>query len=196
VDVRISSSSRRHFAPSGTPQIVIVGAGFGGIAVGVKLKKAGVHSFTIFEKSLGPGGTWWDNRYPGAEVDVSSHLYSYSFKTYDWSRTHARQAELQAYLEEVIDDYGLRSHIRFGTTVDEAVWDEDTHTYKVGLSGGEEVVAHVVVSALGLLNYPRYPDWPGLDDFQGPKFHTARWEHEHDLTGRRVAIVGTGSTAT
>jgi len=194
--VRTNSSRRNHFEPSGTPQVVIVGAGFGGIAVGVKLKRAGIHSFTIFEKSLGPGGTWWDNRYPGAEVDVSSHLYSYSFKTYDWSRTHARQQELQGYLEEVIDDYGLRPHIRFGTTVDEAIWDERTHTYAVRLRGGDEVVAHVVVSALGLLNYPRYPDWSGLDTFDGPKFHTARWEHEHDLTGKRVAVVGTGSTAT
>jgi len=194
--VRTNSTSRNHFGPTGTPEIVIVGAGFGGIAVGVKLKKAGIHSFTIFEKSSGPGGTWWDNRYPGAEVDVSSHLYSYSFKTYDWTRTHARQAELQGYLEEVIDDFGLRRHIRFGTTVDEAIWDERTHVYAVRLRSGEEVRAHIVVSALGLLNYPRYPDWPGLADFEGPKFHTARWEHEHDLTGKRVAIVGTGSTAT
>jgi cation diffusion facilitator CzcD-associated flavoprotein CzcO len=190
------ATNRTHFGPSGTPEIVVVGAGLGGIATGVKLKKAGIHSFTIFEKSTGPGGTWWDNRYPGAEVDVSSHLYAYSFKSYDWSRTHARQQELQGYLEEVIDEYGLRKHLRFGTTVDEAVWDERTHTYAVRLLGGDEVRAHVVVSALGLLNYPRYPDWPGLSDFEGPKFHTMRWEHEHSLEGKRVAVVGTGSTAT
>jgi cation diffusion facilitator CzcD-associated flavoprotein CzcO len=190
----ISRRSRRW--ASETPCVVIVGAGLGGIATGVKLKKAGIDSFTIFEKSLGPGGTWWDNRYPGAEVDVASQLYAYSFKPHDWSRTHARQAELQRYLEEVIDDYGLRPHLRFGTTVDEAVWDERTHTYAVRLRDGEELRAHVVVSALGLLNYPRYPDWPGLDSFEGPKFHTFRWEHEHDLTGKRVALVGTGSTAT
>jgi cation diffusion facilitator CzcD-associated flavoprotein CzcO len=195
--VRPSSANRgNHFGPSGTPEIVIVGAGLGGIATGVKLKRAGIHSFTIFEKSPGPGGTWWDNRYPGAEVDVASHMYAYSFKSYDWSRTHARQAELQGYLEEVIDDYGLRRHLRFATTVDEAVWDERTHTYTVRLRGGEELQAHIVVSALGLLNYPRYPDWPGLTDFEGPKFHTMRWEHEHDLAGKRVAVVGTGSTAT
>ncbi len=145
---------------------------------------------------MGQAGRGGTTGTPAPRSDVSSHLYSYSFKTYDWSRTHARQAELQGYLEEVIDDFGLRSHIRFGTTVDEAVWDESTHIYTVRLHDGEQVLAHVVVSALGLLNYPRYPDWPGLDDFQGPKFHTARWEHEHDLTGRRVAIVGTGSTAT
>ena len=192
----LSAKRRSDIWPSGTPDVVIVGAGFGGIATGVKLKRAGIESFTIFEKSEGPGGTWRDNRYPGAEVDVASHLYAFSFKPYDWSRTHARQAELQRYLEEVVDDYGLRAHLRFGTTVDEAVWDEEQHLYTVRLRGGEEVRAHVVVSALGLLNYPRYPDWPGLEDFRGPKFHTARWEHEHDLAGKRVAVVGTGSTAT
>jgi cation diffusion facilitator CzcD-associated flavoprotein CzcO len=189
-------STNARFGTSGTPRIVIVGAGFGGIATGVKLKRAGIHSFTIFEKSDGPGGTWWDNRYPGAEVDVSSHLYSYSFKSYDWSRTHARQPELQRYLQEVIDDHGLGSHLRFGTTVHEVAWNEKTHLYTVRLHHGEELQANVVVSALGLLNYPRYPDWPGLDTFRGPKFHTFRWEHEHDLTGKRVAVVGTGSTAT
>jgi cation diffusion facilitator CzcD-associated flavoprotein CzcO len=191
-----SSRARNRFGPAGTPQIAIVGGGFAGIATGVKLKKAGIHTFTIFEKSDGPGGTWWDNRYPGAEVDVASHLYSYSFKSHDWTRTHARQAELQTYLEEVVDEFGLRPHFRFATTVSDAVWDERTHRYTVHLEGGENVAAHMVVSALGLLNYPKYPDWPGLDDFAGPKFHTFRWEHEHDLTGKRVALVGTGSTAT
>jgi cation diffusion facilitator CzcD-associated flavoprotein CzcO len=189
-------AARSHFGPAGTPEVAIVGAGFAGIATAVKLKKAGIHTFTVFEKSDGPGGTWWDNRYPGAEVDVASHLYSFSFKSHDWTRTHARQAELQAYLEEVLDDYGLRSHFRFGTTVVDAVWDERRHSYAVILEDGEQLRAHMVVSALGLLNYPKYPDWPGLDDFGGPKFHTFRWEHEHDLTGKRVALVGTGSTAT
>ena len=188
--------TKKRFGPAGTPEIAIVGAGFAGIATAVKLKKAGIRTFTVFEKSDGPGGTWWDNRYPGAEVDVASHLYSYSFKSHDWTRTHAKQAELQAYLEEVLDDYGLRPHFRFGTTVRDAVWNERTHTYAVNIEGGERIEAHIVVSALGLLNYPKYPDWPGLDDFAGPKFHTFRWEHEHDLGGKRVAVVGTGSTAT
>jgi len=191
-----TAMARRHFGPAGTPQVAVVGAGFGGIATAVKLKRAGIHTFTVFEKSAGPGGTWWDNRYPGAEVDVASHLYSYSFKSHDWTRTHAKQAELQNYLEEVLDDYALRPHFRFTTTVRHAVWDERTHTYAVHLESGETIAAHIVVSALGLLNYPRYPDWPGLDDFAGPKFHTFRWEHEHDLAGKRVALVGTGSTAT
>ncbi len=182
------------FGQDGTPHVIIAGGGFGGIAAGVKLKRAGIHTFTIVEKSTGVGGTWWDNRYPGAEVDVASHLYSFSFKSHDWSRTHARQAELQAYLEETVDDYGLRRHLRLGAAVDEAVWDERAHTYTVRLDDGEEMECHVFVSAVGMLSHPRYPTWPGLDDFAGPRFHTARWEH-HDLTGKRVGIVGTGSTA-
>ena len=156
-----SDTARRHFGPDGTPHVAIVGGGFAGIATAVKLKKAGIETFTVFEKSAGPGGTWWDNRYPGAEVDVASHLYSYSFKSHDWTRTHAKQAELQAYLEEVLDDFDLRPHFRFSTTVRDAVWDERTHTYTVNLENGESVPAHMVVSALGLLNYPKYPDWPG-----------------------------------
>lgn len=177
------------------PHVAVVGGGFGGIATGVKLRRRGIDTFTIFEKSAGPGGTWWDNRYPGAEVDVASHVYSYSFKGYDWSRTHARQEEIQRYLEEVVDEFGLRPHFRFSTAVEGCVWDEPTRSYTVTLRGGETLRADIVVSALGLLNYPRYPDWPGLDEFGGPKFHTFRWEHHHDLSGKTVAVVGTGSTA-
>ena len=99
---------------------MVVGAGFGGIAAGVKMKRAGIHTFTIYESSLGIGGTWWDNTYPGAEVDVGSHLYSYSFKPHDWTRTHAKQAELQKYLEETVDEYGLRPHLRLGVAVESA----------------------------------------------------------------------------
>jgi cation diffusion facilitator CzcD-associated flavoprotein CzcO len=183
------------FGEAGTPTVVVVGGGMGGIATGVKLKKAGIDTFTIFEKSSGPGGTWWDNHYPGAEVDVASHMYSFSFMSYDWSRTHVQQPELQQYLADVVDRFGLGPHFRFSTPVKEAVWDDRRHLYTVRLENGEEMLANVVISCLGLLNNPRYPDWPGLNDFEGPTFHTARWEHEHDLTGKRVAVVGTGSTA-
>jgi len=175
--------------------VVVVGGGFGGIAAGVKLKQAGIDSFTIFEKSDGIGGTWWENTYPGAEVDVVSHLYSFSFKRNDWTRTHARREELQRYLEETVDDYGLRPHFRLRTKVEHAVWDEASRRYTVHLADGDEVTCNVLISAVGLLNHPNYPDWPGLDDFEGPKFHTSRYEHQHDLTGKRVAVVGTGSTA-
>ena len=173
-----------------------MGAGFGGIATGVNLKRAGVDTFTIYESSLGIGGTWWDNTYPGAEVDVRSHLYCYSFKPHQWTRTHARQPELQKYLEETVDEFGLRPHLQLGVTVQSATWDDDRHVWALRLEDGTVDECHVLVSAVGFLNVPRYPDWPGLEDFQGPKFHTARWEHEHDLTGKVVAVVGTGSSAT
>ena len=176
------------------PTIAIIGGGFGGIAAGVKLKKAGIETFTIFEKSGGPGGTWWDNRYPGAEVDVNSHLYCYSFRSNDWARTHARQAELQRYLEEVVDDYGLRRHFRFNTAVERVVWDPDADGYALHAADGYGQTYRVVISVVGMLNVPSYPDWPGLDTFGGPKLHTARWEPV-DLAGKRVAVVGTGSTA-
>jgi cation diffusion facilitator CzcD-associated flavoprotein CzcO len=184
------------FGAAGTPTVAIIGAGFGGIAAGVKLKRAGIHTFAIYESSLGIGGTWWDNTYPGAEVDVGSHLYCFSFKAHDWSRTHARQPELQQYLEETVDELGLRPHLRLGVTVKSATWDDERHVWELGFVDGRVEECNVLVSAVGFLNVPRYPDWPGLADFAGPKFHTARWEHEHDLTEKVVAVVGTGSSAT
>lgn len=186
---------RQPFGAAGTPRVVIVGAGFGGIAAGVYLRRAGVETFTIYESSLGIGGTWWDNTYPGAEVDVGSHLYCFSFKPHDWTRTHARQPELQKYLEEAVDEFGLRSHLRLGVTVASAEWNESTHTWTVALDDGTKDECHVLISAVGFLNVPRDPTWPGLESFRGPKFHTARWEHHHDLTAKSVAIVGTGSSA-
>jgi cation diffusion facilitator CzcD-associated flavoprotein CzcO len=192
----VRPSARALFGPAGTPRVVVVGAGFGGIAAGVKLRRAGIETFTIYESSLGIGGTWWDNTYPGAEVDVGSHLYCFSFKPHDWTRTHAQQPELQKYLEETVDEFGLRQHLRLGTTVESATWDDRRHLWTVRLDDGTVDECHVLVSGVGFLNVPRYPDWPGLDEFAGAKFHTARWEHEHDLTGRVVAVVGTGSSAT
>jgi cation diffusion facilitator CzcD-associated flavoprotein CzcO len=187
---------RELFGPAGTPRVAVVGAGFGGIAAGVYLRRAGIETFTIYESSLGIGGTWWDNTYPGAEVDVGSHLYCFSFKPYHWTRTHARQPELQKYLEETVDEFGLRSHVRLGVTVERVVWDEARHVWSVSLDDGTVDEWHAIISGVGFLNVPRYPSWPGLDEFAGPKFHTARWEHHHDLTGKVVAVVGTGSSAT
>jgi cation diffusion facilitator CzcD-associated flavoprotein CzcO len=178
-----------------TPRVAIVGGGFAGIAAGVKLRKAGIDHFTIYEAAPEIGGTWRDNTYPGCEVDTSSSLYAFSFTHPDWTRTHVRQAELQAYIERVVDDFGLRPNIRTGTGVDRAVWDDRTHTYELTLSDGTTAACEVLVSAVGFLNVPRLPDLPGLDTFEGPAFHTARWEHEHDLTGKRVAVIGTGSSA-
>jgi cation diffusion facilitator CzcD-associated flavoprotein CzcO len=178
-----------------TPRVVVVGAGFGGIAAGVKMLRAGITTFTIYESSLGIGGTWWDNTYPGAEVDVGSHLYCFSFKPHAWTRTHAKQAELQKYLEETVDAFGLRSHLELGVAVESATWDDARHVWTITLDDGRSEECDVVISGVGFLNVPRYPDWPGLDSFGGPAFHTARWEHQHDLTGKVVAVVGTGSSA-
>jgi cation diffusion facilitator CzcD-associated flavoprotein CzcO len=191
----MSKRIRRLFADAPSPRIAIVGAGFSGIALGVKLMRAGIFSYDIYEMSPSLGGTWLENTYPGCEVDVASHVYSYSFAHPDWTRTHASQKELLAYLERVADEFGVRPHIHCNTRVIDATWDESAQEWTVRLSSGEAVRANIVVSAVGMLNDPRMPDWPGLDAFRGPKFHTARWQHEHDLAGKTVAVVGTGSTA-
>jgi cation diffusion facilitator CzcD-associated flavoprotein CzcO len=183
------------FDATGSPRVVVIGAGFAGIVAGVKLKKAGINTFTIYESALGVGGTWWHNTYPGAEVDVNSNLYCYSFKSHHWTRTHAQQPELQKYLEETVDEYGLRGHLQLDATVESATWDDERHIWTVTLDSGAVDVCHVVISCVGFLNVPRYPEWPGLEDFEGPKFHTSRWEHQHELSDKVLAVVGTGSTA-
>jgi cation diffusion facilitator CzcD-associated flavoprotein CzcO len=175
--------------------VAIIGAGAGGLAMGVGLRRLGVGEFTIFEQQSGIGGTWWDNVYPGAEVDTPQPLYSFSFASFDFSRTHIKQAELQMYLETTAARFGLTSHIRFNTAVTRAVWDESTHTWEVFTSDGRSAPFEVVVSSVGLLNHPSYPDWPGLDQFEGEKWHSARWPQDADLKGKKVAVVGTGSTS-
>src|SRR5580704_15301915 len=191
----VEITSQGLFGQGGTPRVIVIGAGIGGIGVGVNLKKAGIETFTIYESSLGVGGTWWHNTYPGAEVDVSSNLYSYSFKAGQWTRTHAQQSELQKYLEETVDEFDLRTHIQLGVNVESARWDDERRIWTVTLDSGATDECHVLVSAVGFLNIPRYPEWPGLEDFTGPRFHTSRWEHQHDLSDKVVAVVGTGSTS-
>ncbi|AOS93748.1 flavin-containing monooxygenase [Mycobacterium intracellulare] len=176
------------------PSVAIIGGGFAGIAAAVYLAKAGLQDFTIFEKSDGLGGTWRDNTYPGAEVDVHSQLYSYSFRPHDWTRTHARQAELQQYLEDVVAEHGLASHFRFGTAVEEIAWDDTVSSYRLRTKDGAVQIFRAVISAVGMLNIPNYPTWPGLNQFVGPKLHTARWE-PIEIAGKKVAVVGTGSSA-
>lgn len=178
-----------------SPTVAIIGAGLGGIAAAVHLKRAGISDFTVFEKSGGPGGTWWDNTYPGAECDIEIAFYAYSFMAHDWPRTHASQPEIQAYIQRVIEHFELGPHLRYNTAIASAVWDDQGHFYTLAAADGTAMRFDAVVAALGLLNVPRYPDWPGLEAFSGPKFHTARWEHQHDLRGKHVAVVGNGSTA-
>jgi cation diffusion facilitator CzcD-associated flavoprotein CzcO len=177
------------------PRIAIIGAGAGGIAVAVRLSQAGFADFTVFEKSDGLGGVWFDNTYPGCEVDVHSHLYSFSFMAYDWKRTHATQSELREYLEDTVDRFQLREHFRFGTRVAEAIWDVHSKSYTVHFANGTSRSFDMVVSCVGFLNNPRFPDGLDPEVYKGTVFHTSRWPRGENLVGKHVAVIGTGSTA-
>jgi cyclohexanone monooxygenase len=177
------------------PTVAILGAGAGGIAMGIKLKRAG-YDFTIYEKSDGVGGTWRDNTYPGAACDVPSHLYSFSFELNPWwTRTYATQPEILAYLEACTDRYGVRPHVRTSTTITEARWDETAQSWTLTTDLGEHCTADVLVSGLGMLNVPFTPEIPGADRFRGRAFHSSRWDHSKPLAGERVASIGTGASA-
>jgi cation diffusion facilitator CzcD-associated flavoprotein CzcO len=184
------------FGSERVPTIAIVGAGFSGIGLSVLLKRAGINTFVVYEAGERVGGAWWHNHYPGAEVDTLSYIYSFPFRPYGWSRTHARRDELQQYLESTVAEFGIGPHLRLGTQVLSAVWDEDRHLYDLELDTGERAQSNLLVAATGFLNVPKYPSLDGLDTFQGPQFHSARWEHDHDLSNRLVGVIGTGSTAT
>lgn len=176
--------------------IAIVGTGFAGLGMGIRLKRAGIDDFTIFEKAGGVGGTWRDNTYPGAACDVQSHLYSFSFEPNpDWSSMFGKQAEILAYLERCTDKYGLREHIELDTAVEAAEFDERSGQWTLRLSNGRTHRAHVVVSGTGGLSQPQFPAITGLDEFAGPMFHSARWDHGCDLDGKTVAVIGTGASA-
>jgi cation diffusion facilitator CzcD-associated flavoprotein CzcO len=179
-----------------TPTVAILGAGMSGLCMGMQLKRAGIHSFTIYEKSDGVGGTWRDNTYPGSGCDVPSHLYSYSFeRRWDWSRMFAEQPEILAYFEGCADKYGLRPHLRTGTEVVAADFDEAHNLWRLRMADGETATAHILVCACGQLNRPYEPPIPGMDGFGGARFHSARWDHDQDLTGRSVAVIGNGASA-
>ncbi|RBY85035.1 NAD(P)/FAD-dependent oxidoreductase [Blastococcus sp. TF02A-30] len=178
------------------PRVAIVGTGFGGLAMAVRLRQAGLTDVFLFEKSHDVGGVWRENTYPGAACDVPSHLYSLSFAPKaDWSRRFAPQAEIHQYLRDVARDFGLLPLIRFGTEVTEAAFDEGTATWRLRFADGGTHEADVLITALGQLSRPSTPDVPGLDRFRGTLFHSAQWRHDHDVTGERVAVLGTGASA-
>ncbi|WP_329000085.1 NAD(P)/FAD-dependent oxidoreductase [Kribbella sp. NBC_00709] len=177
-----------------TPSIAIIGAGFSGIGMAVKLRKEGITSFTIYERLPDAGGCWRSNAFPGAEVDTESDVYRYSFKPYPWSRSHARREELLTYFDEVIDEYGLRERIRFGVSIESIEWTR-ADGYQLTTGSGSTIRADVVISAVGLFSEPQIPAWPGLDRFTGDVVHTAEWREELDLSEKKVAVVGTGSTS-
>ena len=178
--------------------VVVIGAGLSGILAGIRLSQAGL-PFVIVEKDAGPGGTWWENRYPGARVDVGSHHYCYAFEpSHHWTEYFCQQPELRDYFAGVLEKYELRPHCRFGTAVTSLTWDEPTSSWQVGIrnpDGSTEVLeARFVISAVGSLNIPRLPDIPGMDSFSGPSFHSARWPEGLDLAGKRFALVGAGAS--
>ncbi len=182
--------------PPTTVLVAIIGAGFAGLGMAMRLQQAGIRDLLILERGDGVGGTWRDNIYPGAACDIPSHLYSYSFELNpEWDHVYGRQPEIQAYLERCTDRHRLRDRIRFGAEVVSAIFHEDTARWHVHTANGLHVIARFVVHAVGALKDPRYPDLPGLDSFDGIAMHSARWDREADLQGKRVGVIGTGASA-
>ena len=176
-------------------RIGILGAGFGGLGMAIRLKQAGIHDFVIWERDGDVGGTWWANTYPGCQCDIPSHLYSYSFAPNpNWSRTYPLQPELKEYLRECTERYSLRDHIHVNCEVSLAEWDDDEGLWRVETPKGSFAV-DMLIAAPGFLSEPAVPGLPGIEEFEGVTFHTARWNHDRDLTGRRVAVIGTGASA-
>ncbi len=176
--------------------IAIIGAGFAGIGTAIQLKKAGILSFTIFERASEIGGTWRDNTYPGCACDVPSQVYSFSFEPNpNWSRGFSEAPEIQQYLLDCVEKHKLRPHLRLDTAIREARFDEAEGIWTLTTDCGETVTARVVISGVGGLVDPSLPDIKGIQSFTGELFHTARWEHEIDLTGKNVAVIGTGASA-
>ena len=176
--------------------VAVIGAGFGGIGAVVQLKKAGIEDVVVFERSDDVGGVWRANTYPGAACDVPSHLYSFSFAPKpDWSRRFAPQSEIHGYLRDVARDFGVLPHVRFGAEVLAAEFDESAGRWRLHLRGGAVHEADILITACGQLSRPSRPDVPGLDRFRGTVFHSAEWDHDHDLSGERVAVLGTGASA-
>ncbi|MEO3871179.1 NAD(P)/FAD-dependent oxidoreductase [Nonomuraea sp. B12E4] len=180
----------------GEPGLVIIGAGFGGIGMAIKLKAAGYHDFVILEKADDLGGTWRDNTYPGCACDIPSHMYSYSFELNpDWSRMFAPQQEIWDYLRACADKYAVTPHIRYGKRVTALDYDDARRGWSVTTDDGTTLRTNAVVSAVGALHIPKYPEIAGRTAFRGPAFHSAEWDHSVDLTGKRVAVIGTGASA-
>ena len=176
--------------------VVIVGAGFGGLAAAIELRRHGFADVTVLERAPGIGGTWHYNDYPGCACDVPSHLYSFSFAPRrHWSRICSPQAEILRYLEEVARDEGVASLVRLGVDVESCRWDAVSSSWTVAAADGRSWRADAVVIATGQLHQPAIPRIESFDEFAGHSFHSARWDHEYDLSGKRVAVIGTGASA-
>jgi cation diffusion facilitator CzcD-associated flavoprotein CzcO len=176
--------------------VAIIGGGIGGLGAAIQLRRAGYTSFTIFERAEDIGGTWYANQYPDVAVDIPGIVYQFSFeKNASWSRTFPKGSEVRAYIAGLADKYGLHAHLRLRTEVMRRDWDEDNHYWVLTLSDGSAVTARFVITALGAFVEPKVPDIPGLEDFSGRVIQTQAWDHDADLTGKRVAVIGTGATA-
>ena len=192
----IDAAAADNGAAARRPRVAILGAGASGLCMAISLKRAGIDSFTVFEKSDGVGGTWRDNTYPGAGCDVPSHLYSYSFAPNpDWTHAFSLQPEILAYLENCARRFGLLRHCRFRTELESARFDESAGLWRLRTKEGEEIAAEVLVSGVGQLNRPLIPKLAGLEEFRGKSFHSARWDHGYHLEGKRVAVIGNGASA-
>ncbi|MGW7516623.1 flavin-containing monooxygenase [Streptomyces sp. NPDC054796] len=177
-------------------RVAVIGSGFGGLGAAVRLRRAGITDFVVLERREAVGGTWHDNTYPGCACDVPSHLYSFSFAPNpEWPRNFSGQEHIRRYLERVADTFGLRQHLRFNSEVQLMSWDPEELHWNIETAQGKRLSADFVVSATGPLSDPKLPDIPGLDGFEGKVFHTAQWDHDYDLRGKRVAVVGTGASS-
>ena len=203
-EMELDGRDARRVEPVGDPAeraafpVVVIGCGQSGLLAGIRLQEAGI-PFTIVEKNAGVGGTWWENSYPGARVDVGNHFYCYSFEPSDhWTEYFAQQPELQRYFQSVMDKYDIGRHVRWETEVLGATWDEGSATWSVRTRAADGtvdvLVARAVISAVGQLNRPNVPQITGADTFAGPAFHSARWDHDVDLAGKRVAMIGAGAS--
>lgn len=189
LDVPPGSPTANHF------RVAVIGAGFAGLGMAIRLQQENAGPFVVFERGSEVGGTWRENHYPGCCCDVPSHVYSYSFELNpSWERGFAPQREILGYLNHCADKYGARPHIRFGHEVTGAAWDATARRWTIDTSGGH-FTADVLVNAAGALSEPKDPEIPGLESFRGTKFHSAQWNHEHELAGERVAVIGTGASS-
>ena len=180
----------------GVLDVAIVGAGFSGLSMAIALKKAGRYSFRIFEKASDLGGTWLFNTYPGCACDVPSFLYSFSFaQNPSWSRSYSPSEEIWRYMKGVADRFGLAPHLRFDAPVAQAQYDEASGNWRLKLGSGETIVARALVTGTGALHVPQFPTIAGLENFSGPKFHSAEWDKNFDHANKTVAVVGTGASA-
>jgi cation diffusion facilitator CzcD-associated flavoprotein CzcO len=176
--------------------VVIVGTGFSGLGMAIQLRRQGRTDFVVLEKAHEVGGTWRDNTYPGCACDIQSHMYSFSFEQNpDWSRSFSPQPEIWDYLRRVAEKYDLYRYVHFGQEMTGARWDPDEQRWHVRTEGGDEFSGRFLVNGVGALHLPQIPELPGVERFQGKRFHSAQWDHDYDLRGKRVAVIGTGASA-